>query len=170
MTLNPTKRAFKLDFKNTVPVFFDKCNKCLRLSLSSGRKPAKSPENPQHSVKIYVSPCFSVCEWRAGRQGGREGGRALVRRSCSCVNHVGPYASFLRRAHASEIDRQPSLARSGVGRGRARSQPRTCHNQRRAASGGEGVEGWGGAYVSRHSCSAAFSESQARPRGCKTSP
>lgn len=84
--------------------------------------------------------CLRVEGWKAGR----EGGRALVRRSCSCVNHVGPYASFLRRAHASEIDRQPSLARSGVGRGRARSQPRTCHNQRRAASGGEGVEGCGG--------------------------
>lgn len=73
-----------------------------------------------------------------------------MRRSCSCVNHVGPYASFLRRAHASEIDRQPSLARSGVGRGRARSQPRTCHNQRRAASGGEGVEGWGGGGLMCH--------------------
>lgn len=75
-------------------------------------------------------------------QGGkaREGGRALVRRSRLCVNHLGPYASFLRRAHASEIDRQPSLARSGLGRGRARSQPRTCHNQRRAAEGLGGVE------------------------------
>lgn len=81
---------------------------------------------------------------------GREGGRALVRCSCSCVNHVGPYASFLRRAHASEIDRQPSLARSGVGRGRARSQPRTCHNQRQAASGGEGVEGRGGGGLMCH--------------------
>lgn len=75
------------------------------------------------------------------------GERALVRRPCWCVNHAGPYASFLRRAHASEIDRQPSLARSAVGRGRARSPPRTRHNQRRAASGGEGAEGVGGLCV-----------------------
>lgn len=40
--------------------------------------------------------------------GGRVGGTS--ERSCSCVNHVGPYAAFLRSTRASEIDRQPSLA------------------------------------------------------------
>lgn len=98
-------------------------------------------------------------------------------RSCSCVNHVRPYAAFLRSTRASEIDRQPSLASQQRGQREskvtAKDLPQSvmgCGGSGGGRGGRKERRGEGRAYVSRHSCSATYSESQARLHCCKTSP